>query len=60
MASYSQINNFITPIQYDWRSQEKGGGKEGTWQPTPVFLPGESPWTEEPGDSSEQLKHNMI
>ena len=23
--------------------------KEGTWQPTPVFLPGESPWTEEPG-----------
>ena len=23
--------------------------KEGKWQPTPVFLPGESPWTEEPG-----------
>ena len=20
-----------------------------TWQPTQVFLPGESPWTEEPG-----------
>ena len=20
-----------------------------TWQPTPVFLPGESPWTEKPG-----------
>ena len=20
-----------------------------TWQPTPIFLPGESPWTEEPG-----------
>ena len=19
------------------------------WQPTPLFLPGESPWTEEPG-----------
>ena len=19
------------------------------WQPTPVYLPGESPWTEEPG-----------
>ena len=19
------------------------------WQPTPVFLPGDSPWTEEPG-----------
>ena len=35
------------------------------WQPTPVFLPGESPWTEEPGglqsvglqraDTTEQL-----
>ena len=23
--------------------------EEGTWQPTPVFLPRESPWTEEPG-----------
>ena len=23
---------------------------EGSWQPTPVFLPGESPWTEEPGE----------
>ena len=21
----------------------------GAWQPTPVFLPGESPWTEDPG-----------
>ena len=20
-----------------------------TWQPTPVFLPGESPWAEDPG-----------
>ena len=20
------------------------------WQPTPIFLPGESPWTEEPGE----------
>ena len=27
------------------------GGSPGgrAWQPTPVFLPGESPWTEEPG-----------
>ena len=23
--------------------------KKMAWQPTPVFLPGESPWTEEPG-----------
>ena len=22
---------------------------EGKWQPTPVFLPGKIPWTEEPG-----------
>ena len=22
------------------------------WHPTPVFLPGESPWTEEPGSCS--------
>ena len=23
------------------------------WQPTPVFLPGESPWTEEPGGAAK-------
>ena len=23
------------------------------WQPTPVFLPGESPWTEEPGETPQ-------
>ena len=23
------------------------------WQPTPAFLPGESPWTEEPGGRKE-------
>ena len=29
---------------------ELGGSPgEGQWQPTPVFLPGESPWTEDPG-----------
>ena len=35
------------------------------WQPTPVFLPGESPWTEEPNhgvtkelDMTEQLSNN--
>ena len=38
------------------------------WQPTPVFLPGESPWTEEPGglqstgsqelDTTERLNHH--
>ena len=32
------------------------------WQPTPVFLPGESPWTEEPGGlqfiGSQRVGHN--
>ena len=32
------------------------------WQPPPVFLPGESPWTEEPGDlqpmGSQRVAHN--
>ena len=32
------------------------------WQPTPVFLPGESPWTEEPGGlqsmGSQRARHN--
>ena len=27
------------------------------WQPTPVFLPGEIPWTEEPGGLSLPLSH---
>ena len=31
------------------------------WQPTPVFLPGESPWTEEPGGlqstGSQRVRH---
>ena len=33
------------------------------WQPTPVFLPGESPWTEEPGGlqsiGSQRVGHNL-
>ena len=32
------------------------------WQPTPVFLPGESPWTEEPGRlqsiRSQRVRHD--
>ena len=28
--------------------QKEDGGDFKTWQPTPGFLPGESPWTEEP------------
>ena len=39
------------------------------WQPTPIFLPGESLWTEEPGglqseckesDTTQQLSHIAI
>jgi len=32
------------------------------WQPTPVFLPGESPWTEVPGSlqsmGSQSFRHD--
>ena len=32
------------------------------WPPTPVFLPGEFPWTEEPGGlqsiGSQRVRHN--
>ena len=35
-----------------------------TWQPTPAFLPGESPWTEEAGGlqslGSQRVGHNWI
>ena len=34
------------------------------WQPTPVFLPGESPWTEEPGGlqsrGSQRVRHDWV
>ena len=34
------------------------------WQPTPVFLPGQSPWTEEPGGlhfmGSRRVGHNWV
>ena len=34
------------------------------WQPTPVFLPGESPWTEEPGGlqsiPSQRVGHDRM
>ena len=29
------------------------------WLPTPVFLPGESPWTEEPGGIQSMGSHNV-
>ena len=43
-----------------WRSW--WGQWRRKWQPTPVFLPGESPWTEEPGRllsmGSKRVRHN--
>ena len=34
------------------------------WQPTPVFFPGESPWTEEPGGlqsiGSQRVRHDWV
>ena len=34
------------------------------WQPTPVFLPGESPWTKEPGGlqsmGSQRVRHDWV
>ena len=34
------------------------------WQPTPVFLPGESPWAEEPGGlqstRSQRVRHDWV
>ena len=29
------------------------------WQPTPVFLPGEIPWTEEPGGLQSMGSHRV-
>ena len=48
---------FDTCITASWKSHKKGRLEpwvrkipwRRAWQPTPVFLPGESPWTEEPG-----------
>ena len=42
----AQMVNNLSAMQETW------GGKmplRRAWQPTPVFLPGESPWTEEAG-----------
>ena len=34
------------------------------WQPTEVFLPGESPWTEEPGELQsvgfQKVRHHLV
>ena len=32
---------------------------EEAWQPIPVFVPGESPWTEEPGGLQSMGSHRI-
>ena len=40
----------LPAVQETWvRSLGREDPWRKAWQPTPVFLPGESPWTEEPG-----------
>ena len=43
-------------------SQVQSLGQEDPlkWQPTPVFLPGESPWTEEPGGGHSVSKTEQV
>ena len=67
------------PLQYSWASlvaqtiknppamQETWVRKipwRRVWQPTPVFLPGESPWTEEPGGLQsiglQRVRHDSV
>ena len=41
--------------------RDKGGVRKISWRrkwgPTPVFLPGESPWTEQPGGLQSMGSH---
>ena len=40
----------LPAMQETWvRSLGRSSGGGHAWQPTPVFLPGESPWTKDPG-----------
>ena len=48
-----KIFNCVAVLGLPWRRK---------WQPTPVFLPGESPWTKEPGGLQsmglQRVRHN--
>ena len=70
----TQLNMNIRLIQITKEVFESLSKKESTyfvngmipwrraWQPTAVFLPGESPWTEEPGElqstGSQRARHD--
>ena len=40
LLEFIELHKCVLSCMYPWRR---------AWQCTPVFLPGESPWTEEPG-----------
>ena len=46
---------YTYPCYFSWRRAQL---------PTPIFLPGESPWTEEPGRlqsmGSQRVRHNLV
>ena len=44
------LERFLSKLLLSFNSlKKKITSLKRAWQPTPVFLPGESPWTEEPG-----------
>ena len=64
--SVSAVKNLpvVQEPQETWvQSLRREDPLEEKWQPTPVFLPGESPWTEEFGGlqsvGSQRVRHNL-
>ena len=59
----AQMVKSLPAMQKTWvRSWVRKIPWRRAWQPTPVFLPGESPWTEESGGlqsmGSQRVGHN--
>ena len=67
------IDQFVLPLGLSGKESTCNAGATGSswvgnipwsraWQPTPVFLPGESPQTEEPGGrqsiGSQRVRHD--
>ena len=52
-SSVSLVVQVVKNLSATQKTQVQSLGQEDSleraWQPTPVFLPGKSPWTEEPG-----------
>ena len=59
----AQMVKNLPAMQKTW-VQSLGREDSLEWQPTPVFLPGESPWTEEPGwlqsMGSQSVGHDWV